>query len=271
VLINLASQTESLKIIGSNYNDTLLGGLGNDTITGGVGNDSLTGGAGDDSIVAGAGNDTIVGFLGKDTVDGGAATESNTLTLTATSTDLNTALDAQLVNVQTVSATGATKGVAINLRNQFEAFNILGSSYNDTLTGGHAGDTITGGTGNDIIYGREGSDTLNGNGGFDYFVFDTAPGPANVDRIIGFSVSDDLIFLNSSLAFTGMTAGSLSTGAFVAGGTPTASGSSAQVLFNTSTGSLSFDDDGGGSHAAVQFAILSGWTGTLAAKSFYVL
>ncbi|MGB3148283.1 MAG: Hint domain-containing protein, partial [Paracoccaceae bacterium] len=46
--------------------DSLFGGADNDTILGGDGNDSIDGGDGNDSIVGGAGSDTLLGGLGND-------------------------------------------------------------------------------------------------------------------------------------------------------------------------------------------------------------
>jgi Ca2+-binding RTX toxin-like protein len=69
------------KVIGSNFNDTLIGTSGDDSLNGGAGNDTLRGLGGDDFLVGGAGNDTVVianngGFdifadytAGSDTID----------------------------------------------------------------------------------------------------------------------------------------------------------------------------------------------------------
>ena len=95
------------------------------TIAGTAGADNLTGTSLADSISAAGGNDTINGFAGADTVDGGAGTD--TLVLTGTSTDLNTATDAQLVNVEAISASTAAAGVSLVLSAQTEGFTITGS------------------------------------------------------------------------------------------------------------------------------------------------
>jgi Ca2+-binding RTX toxin-like protein len=51
-------------VVGSNFNDTLSGGIGPNSLTGGNGNDILTGGTGDDLFVFddGSGDDTITDF-----------------------------------------------------------------------------------------------------------------------------------------------------------------------------------------------------------------
>ena len=153
VLINLASQTEAF------------------TITGGGGADSITGGSGNDNIIAGAGADMIYGFVGDDTVDGGVG--ADTIVLTATSLALNSATNAQIVNVEAVSATTNTAGILINLVNQTtttEGFSITGGSGADTITGGSGADNITAGAGDDTINGFLGADTITGGDGADTLV-----------------------------------------------------------------------------------------------------
>jgi Ca2+-binding RTX toxin-like protein len=142
------------------------------------GADSITGTSGSDIIVAGAGNDTIVGFVGADTVNGGAGTD--TIRLTATSADLNAATDSQIVNVEAVSASAATAGVAIDLHNQTDGFTITGSSLADTITGSSGADIINTGGGNDTIIGFVGADTVNGGGGTDTIVLTATSADLNV-------------------------------------------------------------------------------------------
>ena len=45
--------------MGSQYNDTLVGGMGRDTLLGGAGDDFLVGGVGLDTLAGGAGSDTF--------------------------------------------------------------------------------------------------------------------------------------------------------------------------------------------------------------------
>ena len=150
VIISLANQTEGFSIIGGAFADT------------------LTGGAGADNISSGVGNDNINGFVGADTIDGGA--DFDTLILTGTASNLNTASNAQLVNVEAVSASTAAAGVTINLANQTEGFAITGSASADVLTGGAGADNISAGAGNDIINGFAGADSIDGGTGADTLV-----------------------------------------------------------------------------------------------------
>ena len=168
VTINLHHQTEGFTIAGSSYADVLAGG---------------------------SGNDTFVGFVGADTINGGAGFD--TIKLTATSPDLNSASDAQIVNVEAVSAATATAGVTINLHHQTEGFTITGSKFSDTLIGGSGNDNLAGGSGND---------TLTGGGSNDTFVF--RPGVWHdvvTDLQIGTAVNHDTLDLRG-LGFKSVTA-----------------------------------------------------------------
>ena len=139
------------------------------TVTFGLGgNDTITGTSIADAIAGGAGNDLIIGFVGADTVNGGAGTDS--IVLSATSGDLNTATDAQIVNVEAINAASAAIGVVIDLHSQSEGFTVTGSASDDTITGGVGADSIAAGGGNDQIIGFVGADTVNGGAGTDTIV-----------------------------------------------------------------------------------------------------
>lgn len=74
--------------------------------------------------------------------------------------------------------------------------NLIGSAYDDTLSGDWAANIIRGGAGNDtisgaaeadILYGQAGTDSLTGGTGADTFVFELASAFANQDTITDFS------------------------------------------------------------------------------------
>ncbi|CAH1208159.1 hypothetical protein PAECIP111893_02849 [Paenibacillus plantiphilus] len=58
-------------MLGLGGNDTLDGGAGNDALNGGAGNDVLNGGVGDDILDGGVGNDSLQGQAGNDRLSGG--------------------------------------------------------------------------------------------------------------------------------------------------------------------------------------------------------
>ena len=116
---------------------------------GGIGNELdnlIIGGAAADNLSGMAGNDTLIGGLGNDNLDGGAGSDTASYA-TATSA----------VTVSLVSRT-SSRGAGSDTLTSIE--NILGSTYNDTLTGDGNANVIEGGAGNDTLSGGAGNDTL---------------------------------------------------------------------------------------------------------------
>ncbi len=209
---------------------------------------NLTGTSGDDRLtLTGAQLNAILdGPSSK--IDLGAG-DDDTIYLTSDSTNitnLNAHGDDKIAGVEAISAASATAGVSISLSNQTEAF---------TLTGGSGNDTITGGKGNDTIVGLKGNDTLTGGAGKDTFIFDTAlNASSNVDKITDFSVGDDTVRLENSV-FTALATGTLAAGAFYVG--TAAHDASDRIIYNKTTGALTYDSNGNAAGGAVQFATLS--------------
>jgi Ca2+-binding RTX toxin-like protein len=123
-----------------------------------------------------------------------------------------------------------------------------------TLTGNEFAQTIQGNAGNNVINGGLGADVLTGYGGHDAFSFNTALGAGNVDKITDFKRSQDTFHLDHTV-FAELHLGGLSSDAFFAGAA--AHDSSDHIIYNSSTGTLSFDSDGIGGAAQTQFATLS--------------
>ncbi|MER8408339.1 calcium-binding protein [Mesorhizobium sp. M1307] len=135
------------------------------------------------------------------------------------------------------------------------------------LTGNAFAQTIQGNAGANIINGGGGADILSGNGGNDAFVFNSALGAGNIDKVTDFNKLHDKIHLDDAV-FAGLKLGGLSSDAFFAG--TAAHDSSDHIIYNSSTGALSFDSDGIGGAAQIQFATLSPGL-SLAAGSFLVI
>jgi Ca2+-binding RTX toxin-like protein len=90
-------------------------------------------------------------------------------------------------------------------------------------------------------------------------VFDTKLGSSNVDRVVDFNVRDDSFQLDNAVfrklgAGTLTKPGKLSKDAFHIG--KTAEDREDRILYDRSTGALSYDADGTGSATAVKFATL---------------
>jgi Ca2+-binding RTX toxin-like protein len=129
---------------GANY---LRGNFGDDTLIGGLGNDTLDGGQGHDSMVGGDGFD-VVDYSRSDG-DMGPMMGGLTLSLAGGSSTWGPNNNDTLASIE----------------------GVIGSSWNDSLTGDANNNTFVGGNGNDSIYGGLGLDTAfySGNKG-DYTV-----------------------------------------------------------------------------------------------------
>ncbi len=251
VTVSLANQTEGFTFTGSSSGDTFTGT---------------------------AAADTIVGVVGADTINGGGGID--TIRLTATSTALNALSNAALTNVEAVDASTAAAGVTVNLANQTENFTFTGSALADTFTGGAGADivnggagvdTLNGGAGNDTVRGGLGNDILTGGLGNDIFGFDAAiAGGGNIDRITDYNVAADSMQLSRAI-FTGLATtggGQLAASAFSLNA---ARGNGAQIVYNTNTGALFYDSNGGQGGGATQFATLTNPTGTINNQEFFIV
>ncbi|WP_342149507.1 hypothetical protein [Methylorubrum sp. SB2] len=220
----VATGTAGLNLTGNEFSNAITGNAGANVLNGGAGADTLTGGAGHDIYVIDNAGDRV--FEAK----GGGADR------VVTSVSYTLAAGQEIDTLATTSAAGTAA-----LR----------------LTGNEFSNTITGNAGANVLDGGLGGDTLSGGAGKDTFVFATMLGAGNVDRITDFSVADDTIQLSKGI-FTALSAGTtLAAGAFkdlsVAGAMVDADD---RILYNKATGALSYDSDGSGAKAAVQFATI---------------
>ena len=155
---------------GDDNNNIITGLFGNDTINGLGGDDTLIGGAGADIINGGDGNDNIIGGLGADTIDGGTG------------------------NFDTAFYDQSFEGVTVNLDG---AAGSGGEAEGDTLTGIEQvvgslfDDVITGNDANNIFFGLAGADALNGGDGSDTASFVGSGAGVIVNLIIGEGAGGD--------------------------------------------------------------------------------
>jgi Ca2+-binding RTX toxin-like protein len=139
------------------------------------------------------------------------------------------------------------------------------------LTGNALAQRIFGNAGNNRIDGKGGNDTLNGGAGADVFVFSTAAGVGNVDRIAGFVSADQIEIENA--VFTGLvdTNAPLTTTTFTFNNSGLATQTGQRIIYQTTTGSLFYDADGSAGPAlSVHFATVDLGT-VLAANDFTVI
>lgn len=135
--------------IGSGFGDSIIMGDGNNRIVGGAGDDFIDGGAGNDRLIGGEGADQLFGNEGKDTViyrasDAGVQANAGGHT----------------------SRGGHAEGDILSWINH-----IVGSQFDDTLTGNLLRNRLVGLDGDDILIGRQNSDRLQGGAGNDTFAF----------------------------------------------------------------------------------------------------
>jgi Ca2+-binding RTX toxin-like protein len=131
---------------------------------------------------------------------------------------------------------------------------LAGTGGNDHLWGFGGRDALSGGAGNDWLAGGTGLDTLTGAGGADSFAFREAASNSNFDRVIDFISGVDRLMFHRDF-FSGVDAAS----AFRAGaGLRTGQDADDRIIYDTSTGFLYYDADGGGGGGAQLVATLTG-------------
>ncbi|WP_310467117.1 M10 family metallopeptidase C-terminal domain-containing protein, partial [Sphingomonas sp.] len=143
---NVGASVGNVSIARGTVIENAMGGSGHDRLIGNQAANALTGGAGDDTLEGGPGNDTLDGGAGNDTASYGAATSRVTVDLA-------------------IAAAQDTSGAGIDTLISIE--NLIGSAFNDRLTGNGAANVIDGGDGQDNITDGAGSDTIRGGAGDD--------------------------------------------------------------------------------------------------------
>jgi Ca2+-binding RTX toxin-like protein len=163
-------------LVGTNFpapdgNDTINGFAGNDTLSGLNGSDVLRAGTGIDHLIGGAGDDVLSvdpfksdGTLDDgpgDVIEGGAGIDTMYYTSISGTTG---------VTVNLAAGTGSGGATLSGIEN------VVGSNYDDSLTGdagnnllegGNGDDTLAGGAGNDLLRGGAGLNQIDGGAGID--------------------------------------------------------------------------------------------------------
>ncbi|WP_298725303.1 retention module-containing protein [uncultured Pseudomonas sp.] len=191
-------------LTGTDGSDTLLAGAGNDTLNAGAGNDVLIGGDGDDSLHGSDGNDLLIGGAGNDLLDGGAGIDTASYAGAASGVTVSLAID----GAQNTLGAGTDTLTGIE--------NLVGSDYNDTLTGndmanllkgGLGNDTLIGGGADDVLIGGPGNNTLTGGTGSDTFLWQQ--GNNGHDVVTDFTPGTDRLDLSQLLQGESATSASL--------------------------------------------------------------
>jgi Ca2+-binding RTX toxin-like protein len=197
-----ASHSAPNQPFASSENDTIYGMGGNDTIAGGAAPDRIDGGTGVDTASYASSPSAVTVSLLTGTGHGGDA-EGDTLIgienlIGSAFNDVfegnsgANRFDARL-GIDTVTYARSAAGITVNLASTsaqvsggdasgdvlLSVENIIGSAFDDTLTGNSLANILTGGAGNDVLNGGTGADTLIGETGNDTYVVDNTG-----DRVI---------------------------------------------------------------------------------------
>lgn len=220
---------------------------GNDAanlIDGGAGADTMRGGDGNDRYIVDNAGDRVVerGDEGRDTID------------------------------STVSYSLAGRSVEILHLVGRRPIDGTGNRFANEIHGNDGRNRLDGGGGADILAGGGGADTLTGGSGKDLFVFDTAPGRRNIDRITDFASGVDRIALDhdafAALADPGGGRARLAPSAFMIGDRAGDAGD--RILYDRDSGHLFYDPDGTGAQARILFAEITPGA-TLTAADFLIV
>lgn len=179
------SYQEGCTLLGTIGDDVLLGGHQDDSLHGGDGNDVLSGGAGDNILYGDNGNDLLFSGPGNDVLDGGAGNNTVSYELASSGVTVSTA------QTDPQDTGGAGVDTLIDIQN------LIGSNFDDHLTGDYEANLINGGLGNDVLIGGLGNDTLTGGGGSDTFKW--LAGDMGHDLVADFSIGADTLDLSKLL------------------------------------------------------------------------
>lgn len=242
--VSLGAGADFFDTSGGRITGLISGDAGSDTIIGSAFADRIKGGTDSDTIIGGAGSDVINGGQGADSIDGGAGADTVTY-------------DSSVVTLTINLATG--RGIGGDAQDDVltGVENVTTLNGSQILNGSSSANALSAGADNDTLNGGLGRDTLTGGSGADAFVFNTAlSASSNLDRITDFSSPPDQIHLENAI-FKGLTAGALSSAKFWKSATGVAHDGDDRIIYNTTTGVLSYDSNGDKAGGAVAFAILA--------------
>ncbi|MEH1974417.1 MAG: calcium-binding protein [Nostoc sp.] len=261
---------EQLNILGTAYDDKIVGNRGNDTLSAGFGgNDTIDGGKGDDML--------SVDYSNYNIVSGGIASTFNATTNIGEITAGTNRVSYKNIERLNISGTAYDDNIVGNNGDDilFGGYGgndkIIGGAGNDSLsTSGYGNSTLYGGDGNDTLTASgfgNGNDSLYGGAGTDTFVFSSFDG--SVDRLYDFNATNELIQVSAAGFRGGLSTGSLLVSQFTLGTSATTSNQ--RFIYNNTTGALYFDQDGSASgFTQVKFAQLSVGV-TLSENNFVVV
>ncbi|HEX8104180.1 MAG TPA: cadherin domain-containing protein [Solirubrobacteraceae bacterium] len=139
--------------------ESVRGGAGDDDITGDTSNETFYGGAGKDTLRGGGGADRLLGGTGADKFLGGPSPDVVDYSLTAS------AVKASIGDGANDGTSNGAEGDDVGGDVEY----LIGSAYDDALTGSDGVNVLYGYSGNDKLHGAGGDDQLLGGLGHDDF------------------------------------------------------------------------------------------------------
>ncbi|MEJ1119227.1 calcium-binding protein [Phyllobacterium sp. CCNWLW109] len=211
----------------------------------GSANINATGNALANYLVGNSGNNSLNGGTGADTLQGGAGNDKYYVDNSG-----DKVIEANVAGIDVVSSS-----VSFYAGAQFIENVLLTGSANINSAGNSLNNYIVGNTGNNLLNGAAGNDTLSGGLGNDAFLFNSAPNSGtNRDTITDFNAVADTIWVENAI-FTALgTTGTLAAAAFHIGAA--AADASDRIVYNSTTGALTYDSNGSAAGGATQFATL---------------
>lgn len=247
---------------------SLYGDDGNDLLSGSAGTDALYGGEGDDwvdgnwqnndadadRLYGGEGRDALFGKGGNDVIYGGEGNDKGQILTASPDTWqdnlVDFATDAGLYGGDgNDTLDGGAGADFIDGGNGNDDAN--GGSGADEIKGFAGNDSLEGGGGNDSLFAGLGNDLMSGGAGADTFVFDTALGSTNVDRVRDFTRSDGDKMVLAAAIFDEI-GPILDKKEFVLG--KKAKDGNDYIVANQKQGTVAYDADGKGGEKAIVFA-----------------
>ena len=196
--------------------------------------------------------DTLIGGLGNDTYTVNNSTDKITESVGQGTDLVNSSVTFNLLNALNVENLTLT-GLALS--------NATGNNDANILTGNTAINLLSGNDGNDTLIGKVGNDLLTGGLGTDIFWYDTAANATNnKDTITDFATGvDKLQFTGSVLTGLGLTGQfTVDDQRFWSAGNGLAHDATDRLIFNSTTGVLSYDSDGNGRVLPVAIEVIAG-------------
>ena len=214
--------TTAINLTGNAIGNHLIGNDGPNILNGGGGIDHMTGNGGNDIYRIDNASDWV-------TEEGGGGSDEAWTSVSWTMTDN--------ADIETLHPTSWVSTDPLN------------------LTGNETGNVVWGNSGNNVLNGGGGMDELISLGGYNSFLFNTELSEMfNIDDLSDFEVFWDTILLDQTIFSSSLGLGNIADGELVIGAA--ALDANDRIIYNSATGALSYDSDGNGGTAAIQFATL---------------